>query len=175
MQKNYTADEITVIYNRNVDSIYRICYMYMKNKADTEDMTQNTFMKLVTHGIAFSSEEHEKAWLIRVAVNMCKNSLKSLWRKAVVFDEQADSAGINTYIIPEPDETLTKVMKLPAKLKTALYLHYYEGYATAEIARIMNKPDSTIRGYLHRGRKTLKQEIEADTEKEENLKWITTN
>jgi len=144
----------------------------MKNKADTEDMTQNTFLKLVQRGEVFQNLEHEKGWLIRTAVNLCKNSLKSLWNKTIAFDEQLDSDMFT--IIPETDETLVRVMKLSPKLKTALYLYYYEGYCTAEIAGIMNKPESTIRGYLHRGRKTLKKEIENETEGG-NIQWKVMN
>jgi len=134
----------------------------MKNKADTEDMTQNTFLKLATHGKAFENHEHETAWLIRVAINMCKNSLKSLWNRRVTLAEWENPNGCTT--IPEPDETLTRLMKLPGNLKTALYLHYYEDYSTAEIAKMMSKPEPTVRGYLHRGRKALKKQIETEEE-----------
>ena len=156
--------EFTEIYERNVDSVYRICFMYMKNKADTEDMTQNVFLKLVVHlrkaadnyDEPFESREHETAWLIRVAGNLCKNSLKSLWNRRVALEDW-DCDMYSS--IPEPDETLAKLLKLSANLKTAMYLHYYEDRTTAEIAAIMQKPESTVRGYLHRGRKALKAEI----------------
>ena len=157
-----TNQQITEIYERNVDSVYRVCFMYMKNKADTEDMTQNTFLKLAAHGEEFESREHETAWLIRVAVNMCKNSLKSLWNRKIELNDWENPYGYTT--IPEPDETLVKLMKLPSNLKTALYLHYYEDYSTAEIAKMMSKPESTVRGYLHRGRKVLKKQIELEEE-----------
>jgi RNA polymerase sigma-70 factor (ECF subfamily) len=160
--------------------------MYMKNKADTEDMTQNTFLKLAEHfadGRGFENREHETGWLMRVAINTCKNSLKSLWNRRVNWEEweewgekiQKTAYGYNgTYsAIPEPDETLAKLMKLPANLKTALYLHYYEGHSTPKIAKMMAKPEATVRGYLHRGRKSLKKVIESENqeseEKEANL------
>ena len=157
-------EQIAEIYERNVDSLYRVCFMYMKNKADTEDMTQNTFLKLAAYlqkGETFSSREHETAWLMRVAINMCKTSLKSLWNRRVQLND-CDMTNHFHSTIPEPDETLEKLMKLPGHLKTALYLHYYEDYSTVEIAKMMSKPESTVRGYLHRGRKVLKKEIEAD-------------
>jgi RNA polymerase sigma-70 factor (ECF subfamily) len=138
--------------------------MYMKNKADSEDMTQNTFMKLAMfsqNGDIFESHKHETAWLIKTAINLCKNSLKSLWNRRIAFDELIDSPGGG---IPEPDETLVKLMKLPANLKNALYLHYYEGYSTAEIAVMMGKTEINVRGYLHRGRKALKKQIETEEE-----------
>ena len=136
----------------------------MKNKADAEDMTQNAFLRMLASGAAFESTEHERAWLIRTSVNLCKNSLKSFWNKNVTFGEAAepDLSGGAYNLIPDPDETLKKVMALPPKLRTALYLYYYEGYNSEEIAGLMNKPASTIRGYLHRGRSALKKEIETE-------------
>jgi RNA polymerase sigma-70 factor (ECF subfamily) len=172
--------KIAEIYERNVDSVYRICFMYMKNKPDTEDMTQNAFVKLTEHlrknGFhSFDSAEHETAWIIRVAVNLCKNSLKSYWNRRVSWqdwsDDNAETHGCDGGF-DEPDETLAKLMKLPAHFKTALYLHYYEGHSTAEIAKMMKKPEATVRGYLHRGRKTLKTEIEQEQTKEEEI-WLT--
>ena len=150
--------EISEIYHRNVDSVYRICFMYMKNKPDSQDMTQNTFLRLMNSDVTFESKEHETAWLMRTAINLCKNSLKSLLkRRQVSYDDLIDSPAEE---IRDPDETLAKLMKLPAKLKTALYLHYYEGYSTAEIAKMMKKTEINVRGYLHRGRKALKKELE---------------
>jgi RNA polymerase sigma-70 factor (ECF subfamily) len=163
----------TDIYERSADSVYRVCFMYMGNKQDTEDMTQNTFLKLAQHlretgEFAFNDSDHETAWLIRVAINTCKNSLKSRWNKRVAWDDwevKGEAAyGYNgAYTsIPEPDETLEKLMSLPPKLKTALYLYYYEGYSAAQIAKTTGKPESTVRGYLHRGRKALKKVIESE-------------
>ncbi|MCL2076902.1 MAG: RNA polymerase sigma factor [Oscillospiraceae bacterium] len=160
--ENYTNSQITEIYNRNYKSVYRVCFMYMKNKADTEDMLQNTFLRLISSGTLFENPEHEKAWLIRAAVNLCKNSLKSFWNnKTVAFDEGIDSSGKYEFI-PEPDQTLQKVMALPPKLKTTLYLYYYEGYSSEDIAKIMGKPSATIRGYLHRGRGALRKQLETE-------------
>ena len=165
-----TDKQIAEIYNRNYKSVYRICLIYMKNKADAEDMTQNTFLRLISSGADFESAEHERAWLIRTSVNLCKNSLKSFWNKNVSFDEAmqvADLSGGAYNLIPDPDEIIKKVMALPPKLKAALYLYYYEGYNSEEIAGLMNKPASTIRGYLHRGRSALKKELSENTEEEE--------
>jgi RNA polymerase sigma-70 factor (ECF subfamily) len=79
----------------------------------------------------------------------------------VPYDDGLDTSFINV-IMPDPDETLKKVMSLTPKLKTALYLYYYEGYNTEEIAGLMKKPASTIRGYLHRGRQAIKKNIETE-------------
>jgi len=133
--------------------------MFMKNRADTEDMVQNTFIRLMKDKTVFQSVEHEKAWLIRTATNLCKDHLKHWWNRTVGLDDASEvevEQAVNT------DSTLEKVMSLPPKYKTAIYLYYYEGYTTAEIAKILNKNQSTIRGYLLKGRELLKMEMEGD-------------
>ena len=147
------------MYDRHVDTVYRVCYMFMKNRADTEDMVQNTFIRLMKDKTVFQSVEHEKAWLIRTATNLCKDHLKHWWNRTVGLDDASEvevEQDVNT------DSTLEKVMSLPPKYKTAIYLYYYEGYTTAEIAKILNKNQSTIRGYLLKGRELLKMEMEGD-------------
>lgn len=71
-----TDEEIEKIYNRHVDTVYRVCFSFMKNEADTEDLVQETFLKLIMSGKSFTSQEHEKAWLIVAASNACKDALK---------------------------------------------------------------------------------------------------
>ena len=76
-----TDKEIAEIYKRHSKTVYRVCFAYMKNPADTEDAVQDTFFQLIKSGPAFESEEHEKAWLIRTATNICKNVLRHWWRR----------------------------------------------------------------------------------------------
>ncbi|HHW01075.1 MAG TPA: RNA polymerase sigma factor [Clostridiaceae bacterium] len=156
-----TNEELLQIYNRHVNTVYRICFMYMKNRPDTEDMVQNTFIRLMKDKTVFQSEEHEKAWLIRTATNLCKDYFKHWWSRTVGINHMEEA------VVEEPfkvDSVLEKVMELPAKYKTAVYLYYYEGYSTVEIAKILKKSESTIRGYLHTARKLLKMEMEGDFE-----------
>lgn len=82
-----TDKEIAEIYARHVDTVYRVCFAYLKNSADTEDMVQSTFLKLIEYKGQFNDEEHEKAWLIVTSTNMCKNLLKHWWRKRADIDE----------------------------------------------------------------------------------------
>ena len=133
--------------------------MFMKNVPDTEDMVQNTFIRLMKDNTQFKSEEHEKAWLIRTATNLCKDHFKHWWSKTVGIEHVAEVTVEDSFTI---DETLEKVMELPSKYKIVVYLYYYEGYSTVEIAQILNKNQSTIRSYLHTGRKILKIEMEGD-------------
>ncbi len=156
-----TNEELTQIYTRHVNTVYRVCLMYMKNQADTEDMVQNTFLRLMRDRTVFQSEEHEKAWLIRTASNLCKDHFRNWWSKTVGIDKVADAVFVQQFNI---DSNLEKVMALPPKYKTPIYLYYYEGYTTSEIAKILKKNHSTIRSYLHKGRKLLKMEMEGDLE-----------
>jgi len=151
-----TNEDITEIYNRHVRVVYRACLAYMKNAADTEDMVQSTFVNLIKYTGSFQSEEHEKAWLIRAAINLCKNNLAHWWRKREDINDYNKLSVEHEF---EIDEVLQMVMSLPLRYKGAIYLHYYEGYQTDEIAHMLNKPPSTIRNHLHEARKILKERL----------------
>jgi len=156
-----TNEELTQIYNRHIKTVYRVCFMYMKNQSDTEDMVQNTFIKLMRDKTVFQSEEHEKAWLIRTASNLCKDYFKHWWSKTVGMDHVSDTAVDQKFA---SDSNLNMVLALPPKYKTPIYLYYYEGYSTVEIARILKKKESTVRSWLHKGRNLLRMEMEGDLE-----------
>ena len=145
------TSDFVALYQRHVDTVYRVCYTYLHNAADTEDAVQSVFIKLLNAPRSFESEEHEKAWLIRVASNLCKDLLKSSWSRRTDFEN-----------IPEPliedaplDETLEEVLKLPENQRICVYLYYYEGYSTAEVATMIDRPHSTVRNYLSDARKEL--------------------
>lgn len=153
------SEVVSEIYDRHVNTVYRVCIMYMKNRHDTEDMVQNTFIRLMKDNTIFQSEKHEKAWLIRTATNVCKDFFRNRWTKTVGIDHATEVAVEEPLVI---DDTLRQVMELPFKYKTAIYMYYYEGYSTVEIAKILGKNISTVKGYLHTGRKLLKMEMEGD-------------
>lgn len=135
--------------------------MFMKNVSDTEDMVQNTFIRLMKDKTVFQNEEHEKAWLIKTASNLCRDHFRHWWSKMTGIDQAKEKEVEQDF---STDDSLEKVLALPSKIKTAVYLYYYEGYSTVEIAKILNKNQSTVRGYLHTGRKLLKMELEGDFE-----------
>ena len=151
-----TDKEIAEIYTRHSKMLYRVCFAYMKNAMDTEDAVQETFFHLVRSGPAFVSAEHEKAWLIRTVSNICKNALRHWWRKRENIEDFQDIQSGETV---ETDEVFHAVMDLPEKYKTVVYLYYYEGYTGAEIAGILNKPQSTIRNSLREARALLKERL----------------
>ena len=154
-----TGKEITEIYNRQVDTVYRICFSFMKNTQDTEDMVQETFLRLIKSGVGFVSEEHEKAWLIVTASNLCRDSLKKWWRRTEDIDDPSLNLKQPTF---EIDAVLDAILKLPADQKTAVYMYYYEGYSTADIAAYLRCPEATVRSRLSRARKTLKRKLGGD-------------
>ena len=148
-------DDIEAIYNRQVSTVYRVCYSYLGNRADAEDATQNVFLRLLRSGASFESGEHEKAWLIRVSANLCKDVLKASVRKNVPLDA-----------IPEPeakpqeyDATLDVVLSLDEKYKDVVYLYYYEGWSTDQISGALGKPPSTIQSYLSEARALLRERL----------------
>ncbi len=155
-----TDREIREAYERNADTVYRVCFTYMKNPSDTEDMVQNTFLKLISYNKPFLNYEHEKAWLIVTAGNICKDFLKSKWSKRENISDYENS--LLLYDNFDIDETLIAVMALPDKYKTSIYLYYYEGFSCKEIAGIMHRPKATIRVYLHKGRQILKERLGGD-------------
>ena len=154
-----TGKEITEIYNRQVYTVYRICFSFMKNKQDTEDMVQETFLRLLGSGVGFVSEEHEKAWLIVTASNLCKDTLKKWWRRTEDIDDPALGLQEPPF---EIDEVLAAILKLPADQKCAVYMYYYEGYSTSDIASYLHCPQATVRSRLSSARKTLKRKLGGD-------------
>lgn len=137
-----TDKDIEDIYRRYVDMLYRVAYSFMKNSADAEDMVQETFIRLLRSGTSFASEQHEKAWLIVTVSNLCKSALRSPWQRR---------------------EALDAVLALPEDYKLPVYLFYYEGYPTAEIARMLDVAPATVRSRLNRARKKLKLTLGGDT------------
>lgn len=154
-----TNAEITEIYKRNQAILYKICYLYMKNSHDAEDILTETFCKLIDRAPAFDSFEHEKAWLIRVATNLCKNQLKSWWRHHEDLEDYKELIGTEDQE-DQYSELLNALMCLPDKYKTVVVLYYYEGYKSEEISEIIGKPASTIRNYLCEARIILRKYIE---------------
>lgn len=153
-----TDEEIAQIYSRRADTVYRVCFAYMKNRADTEDAVQETFLRLIKSGPAFQSDEHEKAWLIKTASNVCRNALKHWWRKGESLEDHGELASGG----PGTDAVLQAVTELQEKYKAAVYLYYYEGYSGDEAARILGRPPSTVRGWLREARALLKERLGED-------------
>lgn len=154
----HTTIDIEGVFRRHVKSVYRLCYSYFGNAPDAEDATQATFMKLVASPRAFADEEHEKAWLLACAANVCKDELKSA-RRAKAGEMPADVADPVTKGRADADDVLEAVLALPEQYKDCVYMHYYEGYKTIEIAAMTDTPSSTIRNRLSDARKLLRSAL----------------
>lgn len=142
--------------------VRRLCMVHLKNEADTEDIVQTVFLKYVTAPVSFESEEHEKAWLIRVTINACKDLLKSFFRSRAVSLEE---------LLEQPDElsqenreVLSAVLSLPEKYRDVVYLHYYEGYTAPEIGHLLKKNPNTVYTLLTRARQLLKDALGGETD-----------
>lgn len=143
------------VYERNVDNVYRICYMYVLQKSDAEDLTQSTFIKYLNKKPTFENLSHEKAWFSVVATNNCKNHFKTWWNKntsSLLTDEFFDSTSDNSYV-------LECVLSLPTKYKQIVYMYYYMGYTTREISSLISINESTVRTHLSKARSLLKDKI----------------
>ena len=136
------------------DTVFRLAYSYLKNRADAEDVMQETLLKLYLERKPFRSPEHERYWVVRVAVNECRHLLRTPWRRRTgPLEEEADTPVWDT---PAQSELFRQVMALPPKYRAAIYLYYYEGYAVREIAALLGAKISTVQTWLLRARGQLK-------------------
>lgn len=138
--------------NEYGNNILRFAYTYLHNFSDAEEILQGTLIQYMKNPPEFESSVHEKAWLLKVAGNLSKNKL--------AYNRRRYADGLNEQLIAEEREDLSfvweAVKKLPEKYKEVIHLYYYEGYMTADIAKILKRNESTIRSDLHRGRQRLK-------------------
>lgn len=145
------------VIQREKDLVYRLAFSQCHQKDQADDIFQNVMYRYLKRKPSFKSLEHEKAWFIRVTLNCSKISLKSLWNnKAEEIDEQ-------TYIFEKKEIDLKPYLnKLSKKHNAVLYLFYYEGYSTKEMASILHIKENNVRVLLNRARNQLRKEIEAD-------------
>ncbi len=141
--------EIVVKYS---DVLYKICIVILCNEQDAQDAVQDTFCRYLEKRPDFCDEEHEKAWLIRVATNICRDMIRFRIRHPKVSIEEVE----NILVTPEHKETLKELMDLPVKQKTIIYLHYVEGYHIKEIASILKITEGAVKMRLQRGREQLR-------------------
>ncbi len=146
------------------DTIYRVAYHALNDPQDAEDVTQTVLLKLYECKTEFESEEHQKHWILRVAVNESRKLLRSFWRRtSVPLEEWHDTA------VPEDParaEALEAVMALEPKYRVAVYLYYYEGLSVAETAAAMRANPSTVQTWLLRARAKLRKALSNEEERE---------
>ena len=148
--------QVELALNRAGSAVLRLAYTYLHNMDDAKDILQDTLIQLMRAHPVFESTDHEKAWMLRVAANLSKNRIAYNKRRAT--DELRDD------LVAEHREDLAFVWDAVQQLKdtyrAAVHLHYYEGYSTAEIAKILGRKESTVRSDLRRGRMQLRKILE---------------
>jgi len=147
---------------RYADMVYRLAYAQTRSRQDADDVFQEVFIRLVKTDVNFESEEHLKAWLIRVTVNCVRTIWLSAWRRRMVFMDEETWNRVPAEEEPEGNETLEKAMAaLPRKYRTVIHLFYYEEMPVNRIAEALREKPSTIRSRLTRARQMLKKLLTA--------------
>ncbi len=150
-----TDGYIQYVLDTYSQTLIRLCYTYVRNICDAEDITQDVLVSLLKRGKGFESAEHEKAWLLRTAINKSKNHLKSGWVKRTVPLNETDNPEIDDSM-SEKNQVMEAVLSLPEKHRTVIHLFYYNGYSIKEISEIVGKKPATVGTLLARGRTLLK-------------------
>lgn len=147
---NQQAVRIIDTYGNN---ILQLAYSYLHNMSDAEEILQDTLIKYLEKTPQFENSTHEKAWLLKVASNLSKNRLD--------YNSIRNTDELNDNLIAENKEDLSFIWEavkiLPSMYREVIHLYYQEGYSTLEIAKILNRKESSVRSDLHRGRKKLKE------------------
>lgn len=169
MQNELRSDEfLSDAMEQHGDAVYRLALCRLDSRADAEDVFQEVFLRLLRDTTDFRDAEHLKAWLLRVTVNCCNDLRRSAWFRRTAPLEAAPEAAAP--MLDGHDELWQAVRELPDDLRTAVWLHYVEGYGTDEIAAMTGCRPATVRTRLHRARKRLKLELEGtDDEQPERL------
>mgnify|MGYP001037560742 FL=1 len=149
-----SSDEVIRKY---FDMVYKLALSQTKNQTFAEDVTQDVFVRFIQNKDKFESEEHIKAWLIRVTINCSKSVFMSSWfKKTVPLEEDL------TFDSPEKSDVYFAVQVLPLKYRTVIHLFYYEDMSVREIAESIDVKESTVKSHLHRGRMLLKNKLKGD-------------
>ena len=142
------------------DTIYRVAYHALDNPQDAEDVMQTVLLRLYECKKNFESEEHVKAWLIRVAINRAKDIRSSFWRRNQVDWE--DTMASLPFEEPADSRLFEAVMGLDEKYRIVVHMYYYEDYDIREIAGILHCPSGTIRSRMSRARALLKSKLKEE-------------
>ena len=163
MRQAETNGRAEMILTRFGDSILRYAYTYLHNMSDAEEVLQDTLVQFLKTAPEFESENHEKAWLLRVAANLSKNRIR--------YNKLRETDELNDELVAEEREDLSfvweAVKSLPVKYREVIHLFYHEGYQTAQIAKVLGRNESTVRSDLRRGREKLKEVLKGEYDFEE--------
>ena len=152
-------EQLEQVVRRYADTVYRLALAHLHSTADADDVFQDVFLKYAEKSPVFASEEHRRAWRIRVTINRCRSHYRSNWWKRLLPLEEAACATAMEDHDPELAEALAR---LPAKYRTVIHLHYFENYDTNGIAALTGQQPSTVRAQLTRARRMLKDLLKGD-------------
>ena len=150
-----TDSEMAAVYDKYKNTVYRTAFAWCRNTADAEDITHDVFIRRFPSNTIFSDDEHEKAWLLKVTANRCRDLFRSFRYKHTVPLEEAALV----YETPQENTVYHAVMELPPKYRLVIHLYYYEGYSIKEISGIVSKSESAVQTQLYRARKLLKKTL----------------
>lgn len=152
---------IEYLVEKYADTVYRLAISRTRDRDSSEDVFQEVFLRLSKNIPDFQSEEHEKAWIIRVTINCSKNLINSKWNRCVdLLENELKEEKI------EMQEIYYDVLRLPQKYRTVIHLFYYENLSIREISKLLNTKETTIKTWLSRGRNKLKSMLEGGLEDE---------
>ena len=149
----WPADDIETLISQYGDMLLRLCLIMLKNESDAEDAVQETYIKYFQKAPSFGSKEHQKAWLIRVATNKCRDMLRFRARHPQIDDED-----ISKFISDSSDSGILEALTMvPEKFRLVLTLYYIEEYRIEDIANIIGRSSSAVKMRLQKGRKLLEE------------------
>ncbi len=155
MHREKTYEEVI---KRNSETVYRLAYSLVRTQSDADDIYQEVFLRYVRKAPVFDSEEHEKAWFMRVTINCCKNFWKSPWiQRRSEFKKDVSEKEAVCEVIDENQRLIDIVKQLPEKYRVVIHLFYYEDLSIKEIAKITKSQASTVRTRLTRARRLLQR------------------
>ncbi len=161
MQKKTADVSDQTVIETYFNMVYKLALSQTKNKASADDVTQEVFLRYLKNTKHFENEEHRKAWLIRVTLNCSKNVFSNAWfQKTVPLSEEL------SFEEQETGDVYYAVLELPVKYRSVIHLFYYEDLSVEEISSILNRPQSTVKSQLFRGRELLRRKL---TGGEENV------
>ena len=147
------ADDVETIIEKYGDMLYRLSILILKNQSDAEDVVQETIIKYYQKAPVFTDCEHEKAWLIRVATNQCRDFLRYRAKHPLLEEETLKNISCNR----SDNGILEALTALPEKFRLVLLLYYVQDYSIAEIAKIIHRTSSAVKMRLQKGRKLLEK------------------
>lgn len=158
-QSRARGDLVEQSIEKYADMIFRIAFLQTKNYASAEDVFQETFLRLYRSKTEFESEEHVKAWLIRVTINLSRNWRNSAWNKKAARLSEDRRHDLSHEYESDCLEVVEAVKALPSKYRQVIHLFYFEDLTVAEIAKILKSKENTVKSQLSRARKMLEKNL----------------